>query len=429
MAFVMCKHISNPHPVPARSRSKLQTDRGISLLILDLDLSLDPPHSRTGGRRNALCGPPMVKGSSPPAGTGWQPPGALEIPAIGAPEEPAFDNAPPMVTGLDMELLPSSEGELAAASTTVDSLNASSWAARRTDLERVRPQPALATRSGPPRERASWPCRRWRNDFAATAPPFSHPARLSPLWHATTPPSPPPARLPPRRRATAPVGTPPAVLTPAACSQAGILGEHPKVLWVGNIPEASATESAIRLLFNSYGDIRRVYLRRKPSPGKSWCLLMFRASESSQAALDGEPPVVLDTDGNCNPLIVEPPDIERALTKANPGALGAVVSQALDDDLSVSPTTESGGRPTRSTVRRRSTAEMEIRNSVTSDQTVELVSALDKDTGVKRAQWTKMRSSRVRTKLAVAAMFVQDDDANEVAAKAAIRETMVRVLF
>jgi hypothetical protein len=208
-----------------------------------------------------------------------------------------------------------------------------------------------------------------------------------------------------------------------ASSQAGLLGAQPKVVWVGNVPETSANEAAIRLLFNSYGDIRRVYLRKKTSPSMSWCLLMFRASESALQLLDVEPPVVLDATGERHTLLVELPDIEKALTKANPGALGAVVTQALDDELTPGTSLTTRKKPSR----RRSAAEIEVRRCVTSDQTTETVSALADEQASKRGQWTKIRSSRVRNKLAVAAMFVQNDDANEAAAKKAIADTMVGI--
>ena len=96
--------------------------------------------------------------------------------------------------------------------------------------------------------------------------------------------------------------------------QAGLVGDSTKVVWVGNIPEATANDTSIRLLFGSHGDIRRVYMRRKKSPSMSWCLLMFRASESATAALKSEAPVVADSDGNDVSLIVELPNLEKELT-------------------------------------------------------------------------------------------------------------------
>lgn len=142
---------------------------------------------------------------------------------------------------------------------------------------------------------------------------------------------------------------------------------------------------------------------------------MFGASESAAKVLNSEAPVVVDSDGRQVSLLMELPDIERELTKANPGALGTVLVKALkDDDPAASDLSPSiFGR-------RRSSVEMDIRRSVTTDQTVERVSALDSMQASKRGMWNKVRSSRMKQKLAVASAFMQNDDANEKAAKAAI---------
>ncbi len=191
-------------------------------------------------------------------------------------------------------------------------------------------------------------------------------------------------------------------------------------MWVGNIPESSAQDTNIRLLFADFGDIRRVYMRRKTSPSKSWCLLMFRASESAEAALKSDPPTVVDTDGTKVQLAVEHPNIEEQLTKANPGALGQVVGQALDDTLDGADDVNTSPKFRR----RRSAAEIEVRKSVTSDQTTERVSVLGSAQATKRGAWNRVRKASVKKKLAVAAMFVQNDDANERAAKLAIAAKM-----
>jgi hypothetical protein len=205
----------------------------------------------------------------------------------------------------------------------------------------------------------------------------------------------------------------------SACAyQVGLLGSNSKVVWVGNIPEGSAQDSNIRLLFAGCGDIRRVYMRRKKSPSMSWCLLMFRASESATVALTSDPPTVVDSDGSTVQLAVEHPNIEKELTKANPGALGQVVGQALTDSLDDAETSP------KNKTRRRSAAEIDIRSSVTSDQTVEMVSALGSEQATKRAGWNRIRKASVKKKIAVAAMFVQNDDANEKAAKVAIGAKM-----
>lgn len=199
--------------------------------------------------------------------------------------------------------------------------------------------------------------------------------------------------------------------------QAGLTGDGSKVVWVGNIPESSAHDTTIRLLFADCGDIRRVYMRRKTSPSMSWCLLMFRASESATAALKSDPPTVIDADGSKVQLAVEHPNLEKELTKANPGALGTVLGKALNDSLDGE---ADQNKRSPKYARRRSAAEIEVRKSVTSDQTVEQVSALQASQATKRGAWNRVRQASVKKKIAVAAMFVQNDDANEKAAKAAI---------
>ena len=108
-------------------------------------------------------------------------------------------------------------------------------------------------------------------------------------------------------------------------------GDSPTAVWVGNIPESSSSEEAIRELFERFGGIRRVFLRRKASPSPSWCLIMFRSSDAAGEAL-GATVAVRQADGSSVELFIEPPMVEQHLSKANPGALGSVVETALDDE-------------------------------------------------------------------------------------------------
>jgi hypothetical protein len=166
----------------------------------------------------------------------------------------------------------------------------------------------------------------------------------------------------------------------------GLIGEQPTSVWVGNIPESSANETAIRFLFRSCGDIRRVYLRKKQPPASSWCLLMFRESVAAMAAMNS-PPVVLVPSVGEQSLLVELPDVERQLAKAHPGALGTVLAQALgddggggprasvdDDDDNAGPegamapqqegSLDSGAASPRAMLRRRSLTELAVRGSL-----------------------------------------------------------------
>jgi hypothetical protein len=288
----------------------------------------------------------------------------------------------------------------------------------------------------------------------------------------------------------------------ADMEKAGLAGPQPTAIWCGNIPESSSSESAIRLLFSPFGDIRRgapaahlaahqtaacpissqpisaqphqthrvilcmpVFVRRKANPSRSWCLITYRSSASVKAALL-QTIVAQDADGHDVQLVVELPQIDKELAKPKPGALGAVVAMALDDydenpsprddaagstsnggdasrtesdstpaaspqttDGSPTPSSaDSGGRRKKRLLsvggRRRSVVELEIRHSLSGHAPAESSSALKEEQGKGRSMWKTLRGSAFRNKLAVAALFVQNDDENEKAAKQAIKETL-----
>ena len=208
-----------------------------------------------------------------------------------------------------------------------------------------------------------------------------------------------------------------------------------------------------------------VFVRRKANPSRSWCLITYRSSASVKAALL-QTIVAQDADGHDVQLVVELPQIDKELAKPKPGALGAVVAMALDDyDENPSPRddaagstgnggdasrTESDGTPAASPQttdgsptpssadsggrrkkrllsaggRRRSVVELEIRHSLSGHAPAESSSALKEEQGKGRSMWKTLRGSAFRNKLAVAALFVQNDDENEKAAKQAIKETL-----
>ena len=216
--------------------------------------------------------------------------------------------------------------------------------------------------------------------------------------------------------------------------QAGLAGSRPTAIWCGNIPETSNSESAIRVLFGQFGQIRRVFVRRKSNPSRSWCLITYRSSASVHAALAASI-VVKDANGADVELAVELPAVKEELSKPKPGALSSVVAMVLEDyqqnpspranDAAVpdpSPQTSDGSPPTRQ--RRRSAVELEIRNSLAAEQASESSSALKPDQSKTRSMWQKLRTTSWRNKLAVTAMFVQNDDENEIAAKQAIKQTL-----
>ena len=239
---------------------------------------------------------------------------------------------------------------------------------------------------------------------------------------------------------------------------------EPVAIWCGNIPESSSSDSAIRLLFGRFGQIRRVIVRRKPSPNMSWCLITYRSSASVKAALVS-PVMVKGSDGNDVQLAVELPPIEQELmgrtssmgseqpslhsmdSRKPPTADGPGEASALSE-MSSTPSASSqttSGSPTSSMARRRhrissmparrrSVVEVEVRCSLSptgetgepweSFNATESPSALAADQNRGRQLWANVRKSSFRTKLAVAALFVQNDDENEKAAKRAIKDTL-----
>ena len=236
---------------------------------------------------------------------------------------------------------------------------------------------------------------------------------------------------------------------------------EPVAIWCGNIPESSCSEPAVRLLFGRFGQIRRVIVRRKPSPSMSWCLITYRSSASVKAALDS-PVMVKGSDGNDVELAVELPSIEKELmdrtssmdseqpsqhsmdSRKPPTADGSGETSArseLSSSPSVSSQTTSGSptptmarrrhRTVSMPARRRSVVEVDVRYSLSptaetgeSFNTTESPSALAADQNRGRQLWGKVRKSSFRTKLAVAALFVQNDDENEKAAKRAVKDTL-----
>lgn len=227
--------------------------------------------------------------------------------------------------------------------------------------------------------------------------------------------------------------------------RAGLAGARPLAIWCGNIPATSNSESAIRVLFGRFGEIRRVFVRRKTNPSRSWCLITYRSSTSVDAALAASI-VVKDADGTDVEVTVELPAIKQELSKPKPGALSSVVAMVLDEyqqnpspravdgeapgaspPTSDGPSTPGTARRQRragSMPRRRSAVELEIRNSLAEVETAESCSALKPDQGRTRDMWKQLRTSSFRNKLAVTAMFVQNDDENEKHAKQAIKQTL-----
>eukprot|EP01043_Picozoa_sp_COSAG02_P056503 COSAG02_NODE_6707_length_3408_cov_34.569961_1_plen_227_part_10 len=116
---------------------------------------------------------------------------------------------------------------------------------------------------------------------------------------------------------------------------------EPVAIWCGNIPETSSSEAAIRVLFSPFGQIRRIILRRKPSPGMSWCLITYRSSASVKAAL-ATPVMAKGPDGKDVRIAVELPEIEKELMSCKADSLD---SQSSFDSQNLS-TRDGQGEPT-----------------------------------------------------------------------------------
>eukprot|EP01043_Picozoa_sp_COSAG02_P039512 COSAG02_NODE_3126_length_7316_cov_100.271997_4_plen_581_part_00 len=59
-----------------------------------------------------------------------------------------------------------------------------------------------------------------------------------------------------------------------------------RTVWVGGIPDPSASEQGIRALLRRCGDLASVHVRRKPGGSKNWCLVMFRTTHDATATCD-----------------------------------------------------------------------------------------------------------------------------------------------
>jgi hypothetical protein len=174
----------------------------------------------------------------------------------------------------------------------------------------------------------------------------------------------------------------------------------------------------------------------------------FRSSESVTAALQ-ERLYATNADGTKVELNVELPKVETELSKANPGELASVINDVLDAD-SESP---QGRAERQSMAEQQAAAIAKAKEEVLSKapkgsgwrklggftrahaalQTTvsqkDMLADLD-DTGEEavsgnqRNLWQMVRSSGFKNKLAVAAMFTQNDDENEKAVKKAIKEVL-----
>lgn len=56
-----------------------------------------------------------------------------------------------------------------------------------------------------------------------------------------------------------------------------------RTVWVGGVPDPSASEQAIRALLRRCGDVASVHVRHKPGGCKNWCLVMFRTPGDAEA--------------------------------------------------------------------------------------------------------------------------------------------------
>ena len=120
-------------------------------------------------------------------------------------------------------------------------------------------------------------------------------------------------------------------------------------LWVGGVPESSATEEALKELFTAYGAIESVTVRVKETaehgPNKSWALVTFVDEQGAAAAQSAEPKVT--SDGEEITLKVKETSVESELSKPSTGALATIwkkhtsfLEAALEQRLNIEAATE-----------------------------------------------------------------------------------------
>ena len=95
-----------------------------------------------------------------------------------------------------------------------------------------------------------------------------------------------------------------------------------KTVWVGHIPDGSASEFELRRRFGVHGSVVSVGLRPKPGTGKTWALVTFDSVDGAQRAV-ATPTMAQDgAGGEKLQLKVRPADVGRELTSAHSSSDG-----------------------------------------------------------------------------------------------------------
>jgi len=95
-----------------------------------------------------------------------------------------------------------------------------------------------------------------------------------------------------------------------------------KTVWVGHIPDGSASEFELRRRFGVHGSVVSVGLRPKPGTGKTWALVTFDSVDGAQRAV-ATPTMAQDGAGGAKlQLKVQPADVGRELTSVHSSSDG-----------------------------------------------------------------------------------------------------------
>jgi hemoglobin-like flavoprotein len=111
------------------------------------------------------------------------------------------------------------------------------------------------------------------------------------------------------------------------------------MVWVGNIPpmaDDEAVKGTLCAALSKFGEVRRVYPRRKATANGTWSFVLFRSTTMADKAVAAEV-CIADEAGKDVQLRVERPRVNQELFKSQPGILIDVVQHVLQDKHTVKP--------------------------------------------------------------------------------------------
>ena len=91
-----------------------------------------------------------------------------------------------------------------------------------------------------------------------------------------------------------------------------------RTVWVGHVPDESASDQVLRRLFHQHGTVVSISLRPKPGTGKSWALVTFTDAGSAQRDIAAP-----------SELKVRAADVQAQLSTVHSAVAGHVVNVSV----------------------------------------------------------------------------------------------------